>query len=280
MRIHAVQTGSVMIKQAQMRGVGRGNQRLFHSLFDKDWTQFLPIYAWVIEHPEGVIVIDTGETARTAQPGYFPWWHPFFHLAVRVRVRPEEEIGPQLRALGIAPDDVRHVVLTHLHTDHAGGLHHFPQAQFLVARREYEAASGLNGRVRGYLPQHWPAWFKPTFVPFESVAYGPFPSSYTLTRAGDITLVPTPGHAPGHLSVILQEDDRFIFFAGDTSYTQQLMLEEAIDGVGPDEQAALQTIQRIHAYVRQTPTVYLPSHDPEAARRLQERETIGEAILS
>src|SRR5690348_6722778 len=118
MRIHAIQTGSVMIKQAQMRGVGRGNQRLFDSLFDKNWTQFLPIYAWVIEHPEGMIVIDTGETARTAQPGYFPWWHPFFQLAVRVQVRPEEEIGPQLQALGIAPGDVRHVVLTHLHTDH------------------------------------------------------------------------------------------------------------------------------------------------------------------
>jgi N-acyl homoserine lactone hydrolase len=51
-------------------------------------------------------------------------WHPFYRRAARFSVQPEEEIGPQLRALGIAARDVRQVVITHLHTDHAGGLVH------------------------------------------------------------------------------------------------------------------------------------------------------------
>ena len=107
MRIHAIQTGTVAIKARQLNGRGRGALRPIHTLLDTTWTEPLPIYAWVIEHPEGLIVVDTGETARVAEPGYFPWWQPYFKLGVRELVRPEEEIGPQLSALGFAPADVR-----------------------------------------------------------------------------------------------------------------------------------------------------------------------------
>jgi hypothetical protein len=62
--------------------------------------------------------------------------------------------------------------------------------------------------------------------------------------------------------------------AGDTSYTEQLMLEQVVDGVSPNEQAARQTLKRIYEYVRMVPTVYLPSHDPEAKERLSQRQTI------
>src|SRR5437588_5327960 len=122
MRIHAIQTGTVAIKTRQVSGRGPGALRPYITLLDTTWTEPVPIYAWVIEHPEGLIVVDTGETARTAEKGYFPRWHPFFRLAARLSVCPDDEIGPQLRRLGIAPRDVRWVVLTHMHTDHAGGL--------------------------------------------------------------------------------------------------------------------------------------------------------------
>jgi N-acyl homoserine lactone hydrolase len=272
MQIHAIQTGTVAIKQRQRQGVGHGLRRTINTLFDRTWTEPLPIYTWVIEHPEGILVIDTGETARAAQPGYFPWWHPYYKVGVREWVRPEEEIGPQLRALGINPNDVRWVVMTHLHTDHAGGLHHFPKSEILVSRTEYHDATGFRGQLRGFLPQHWPTWFSPTLVDFTSQPRGPFPSSYALTTAGDIQLVPTPGHTLGHLSVIVQDDESTLFFAGDTSYTQQLMLSQSVDGVAADEALALQTLQRILEYTKVTPTVYLPSHDPEAAQRLGARK--------
>ena len=132
MRIHAIQTGSVAIKERQRHGVGQGTRRQLNTVMDKTWTEPLPIYAWVIVHPEGIIVVDTGETARVAEPGYFPWWHPYFRLGVRSWVRPEEEIGPQLQALGIQPADIRWLVMTHLHTDHAGGLHHFPKVEIFL----------------------------------------------------------------------------------------------------------------------------------------------------
>ncbi len=157
MKIHAIQTGTVAITTAWREGVGHGRRRLLRTILDKQWTEPLPIYAFAIEHPEGVIVVDTGESAGASQSGYFTRWHPGVH-AFREWVEPEQEIGPQLERLGISPGDVRWLVMTHLHTDHAGGLHHFPDTEILVTRTEFEFASGLRGRLRGYVANtHWPA---------------------------------------------------------------------------------------------------------------------------
>jgi N-acyl homoserine lactone hydrolase len=268
MRIHAIQTGTVVVKRRQLRGKGNGVLRLFNTISDPNWVEPLPIYTWLIEHPEGLIVVDTGETARASEPGYFPSWQPYYRFAVRLSVRVEEEIGPQIRALGFSPADVRWVVLTHMHTDHAGGLAHFPQSEILVSRTEYRLASSLQGWMLGYLPHRWPTWFTPRQIDFATAPSDPFPSSYPLTQAGDVILVPTPGHAPGHLSVIVQDGATTVFLAGDTSYNEQLLLDGVMDGVTTNLALASKTMGRIQRFLQTTPTIYLPSHDPESANRL------------
>jgi glyoxylase-like metal-dependent hydrolase (beta-lactamase superfamily II) len=281
MRMHAIQTGTVSIKENQRRGKGHGTMRLVNTLLDRRMTGPLPIYAWVVEHPEGVIVVDTGETARAMQPGYFPRWQPYFRFAVKESVTAEEEIGPQLRALGIDPErDVRWLILTHLHTDHAGGLHHFRGVETLVSRTEYAGAQGFRGLAQGYLNNRWPEWFAPRLVDFAERPYGPFARSLPLTRAGDVMLVATPGHTRGHLSVIVEDGDSTVFLAGDTSYTQDLLLARAPDGVGPDERQEIETHRRILAFATTRPTVYLPAHDAESARRLAERNVLPGARVT
>jgi N-acyl homoserine lactone hydrolase len=275
MRIHAIQTGTVRVKRRERNGAGRGRARLLLTLADRAWTQPLPIHAWAIEHAEGVIVVDTGETARAAAPGYFPRWHPYFRLGWRGQVTPDQEIGPQLQALGLPPNDVRLVVLTHLHTDHAGGLHHFRRSEILVARRELEAASGLGGRIDGYLSNRLPSWFRPRAMELPPEPFGPFSHSLPLTEAGDVVLVGTPGHTRGHLSVVVLDGETSYFIAGDTSYTEELMARGVVDGVTYDEKTARVTLERIRAYADARPTVYLPSHDPESAARLAERRIVS-----
>jgi N-acyl homoserine lactone hydrolase len=273
MKVHAIQTGTVAIRPHQRQGRGIGFARLLNTLSDRRWTEPLPIYTWVIEHPEGIILIDTGESAKATSPGYFPSWHPFLQNAI-FQVKPEQEVGVQLQTIGIHPNDVRWVILTHLHTDHAGGLHHFPKSEILVVRRAFESASGLAGQVRGFLPQHWPSWFRPKLIDLTPHPFGIFPKSFKLTNTGDVEIVLTSGHTDSHISVVLQDSDVLYFFAGDASYSEQLMLDEKIDGIALNGQEAKRTLERIQQFARSTPCIYLPTHDPESGNRLNTKKIV------
>jgi glyoxylase-like metal-dependent hydrolase (beta-lactamase superfamily II) len=145
MRIHAIQTGLVQIKESQIEGRGHGLARQMAPFFDRNWSAWLPTYAWAIEHPDGVILVDTGSAATLKR---LPKWHPYFRYAVHFDIEPEQEAGPQLRALGISPRDVRRVVLTHMHIDHDAGLGYFPNSEMLASAGEIARASGLAGRIR------------------------------------------------------------------------------------------------------------------------------------
>ena len=97
--------------------------------------------------------------------------------------------------------------------------------------RAYDLAKGFGGILKGFLPHLWPSWLSPTLIHLSKEGYGPFPKSLKMTKADHIILVPTSGHTEAHISVILKTPDLNYFFAGDTSYTQELMLGGNIDGV-------------------------------------------------
>ena len=110
MKIHPIQTGTVRIKTNQRQGKGRGLIRQLNMFLDSNWTEPLPIYAWVIEHPEGIIVVDTGDTAKTMEPGYFPRWHPYYKFGAKMDLKPKQEIGPQLQKLGYQTSDIKKLI--------------------------------------------------------------------------------------------------------------------------------------------------------------------------
>jgi glyoxylase-like metal-dependent hydrolase (beta-lactamase superfamily II) len=272
MRIHAIETGRVRIKQAQIEGRGHGLWRQMQPMLSSEWADWSPVYAWAIEHPEGVIVVDTGSAAHLKS---LPRWHPYFRFAVRFDIEPEQEVGPQLRHLGIGARDVKIVVLTHMHIDHDGGLAHFPHSRILASAGEIARASGVTGAFLGYLPKRWPNWFAPEPLAWQPATYGPFATSAGISAAGDVVAVPTPGHTPNHLSVIVRDGDHEVMLAGDTSYLESTMLRGTVDGVSPDEAVATATLARIREFCTQRPTVYLPAHDPHAAQRLREHRAVG-----
>jgi N-acyl homoserine lactone hydrolase len=272
MRVHAIQTGSVRIKNAQVKGRGHGIARQLAIFADQTWTDWLPTYAWAIEHPEGVIVIDTGQGGHLRKSAQS--LHPYVRWNAAFQIEPEQEIGPQLRALGIAQRDVKKVVLTHLHMDHDGGLAHFPNSEIFVATGELRAAGGWRGWLRGYLPHRWPTWFDPRPLNLADERFGSFSQSRRLTEAGDVIAVTTPGHTPNHVSVLVQDDDKILFLAGDASYNESLMLAGKVDGVSGDENVSRATLAAIRSFAQSRQTVYLPTHDPESALRLRTRRAV------
>lgn len=273
MKIHRIETGRVRIKENQITRTKGNLPPMITVLFGKKWAEWVPIYAWVIDHEEGVIVVDTGETYKTSIKGYLPAWHPYYALAVEFDVKPEDEIGPQLQRMGIDPTtDVSKVIMTHMHTDHAGGLHHFPNSEIIIDKNEYYSAKGIQGMMAGYLPHRWPKWLNPTLIDIPLNFYHTFNKSMPLTTDGKIMIVATPGHVANHLSVIVEDGGMYYFLAGDTSYTQENLIKEIPDGVGTNE--SLTTLKNIMSFSKLNPTIYLPSHDPLVPERMNNKEIV------
>lgn len=247
MHIHRLTTGRVRVKAGE-RGLRR--------YLVEEWRdEALPVNAFLVEHPTGLCLFDAGQTARAAAPGWFPRWQPFFRLA-RFELSPEDEAAPQLRARGIEPRDVRHVVLSHLHTDHVGGLDAFVHAEVLVARSEWRRGTGLGGRIRGYLPQYWPDELEPTLVDFEDGAVGPFAASHDVTGEGRLLLVPAPGHTPGHAALLVRSERRSWLLAGDLARTAA-----EVERVAP----------AIASWCREEEVDVLTAHDPSASDSAEAR---------
>jgi glyoxylase-like metal-dependent hydrolase (beta-lactamase superfamily II) len=97
-----------------------------------------------------------------------------------------------------------------------------------------------------------------------------------VTDAGDVLIVPTNSHTPGHVSVVVSQKDHLAFLAGDASYSQDLMLAEIADGVGPDERAARESLRRIRQLAQEQPMVFLPAHDPETLSRFETSKLVEE----
>ena len=277
MKIHVIQTGKVQIKQSQIIGAGHGLRRRIAPLFDPNWSDWVPVYAYAIEHRDGVILVDTGSNAGLMS---LPKYHPYFQLAVRFDIDREQEVGAGLKALGIGAADVKTVVLTHMHIDHDGGLADLPRSAVLAAPGEIRDASGLRGRIGGYLPQRWPSGFDPKPLELAIEPFGPFARSRKLTADGAVVAIPTPGHTAHHLSVVADVGDALVVLGGDAAYSQANLTGGFVDGVSPDAAAALDSLDRLRKLAASRPAIFLPTHDPGAPARLAKRLPVFGAIAA
>jgi N-acyl homoserine lactone hydrolase len=267
MRVHVIQTGRLTGNERVMRAES------WRAAFRRPARYEFPAFCFLLEHPEGLIAVDTGLTSAVRVP--------LLQRLLSVplpSIEPDEEVGPGLSALGIDAGDVRTVVLTHLDWDHTGGLRYFPAAKVLVHRPEWEFGKKLRGRLR-YQPKLWPEAFEPIVYDLDPEPYGPFPNSKAVTEAGDVRVVPIPGHSFGQVGVIVESGDETLFFVADHLLRQDWFLEDYAAGnlMGAGgalffPKLAVETSRRVHALLEQKRVVLLPSHDAEMPARLEARE--------
>lgn len=263
--IHGFTTGTVSVKSKFRTAKGGALASKLNFLLDQSWTEAMPILVWVIDHPEGVFVIDTGENARVTKPDYFRkegFFKNFLNTrSFRFEISPEEEIGPQLKYLGYSQKDIYKVILTHLHLDHFDGLHYFDQTEIMVHDLEIEQPEGM-------LPTLLPKWFDPVPVSLNRTKNSFFEGESAISQSGELKLVHTSGHTLGHCSVIVETKNRSYFLAGDVTYNEEQLKKSVQAGANMHFRKAKRTFDQIKNYAAQHPMVYLPSHDIASLDRL------------
>lgn len=269
-KIHLVSTGAVAVKTKFRENKYAGFRALLSLMWDKKFTEWLPIYVMIIEHPEGVFIIDAGEIAEVNNKDYFKssgfitnW---FDKSQFRFSVFRKDEINNQLQKLDIPLEKVKAIVLTHLHFDHTDGIKYFPNTKIIINKAEWK-------KPFGDLPKLYPVWFKPELTELTE-AFDVFDKAKYLTEAKDIILVETPGHTYHHCSVIIKTDECYIFFAADICYAQEQLLKEKFPGNNASNKLARETYQKVKTFAKNNRVVFIPSHDIEAEERLKNKNLL------
>jgi glyoxylase-like metal-dependent hydrolase (beta-lactamase superfamily II) len=181
----------------------------------------LVCHCLLVEGPDSLILVDTGFGLRdVAAPR--KRLSPFFRAQLKPQLREEDTAIRQIEALGYDPRDVRHILLTHLDFDHAGGIDDFPMARVHLLADEREAA--LNSQRwldrQRYRPQQWaamPSWF--TYDAAEGDRWYGFDCVRQLKGLPpEILLVPLIGHTWGHAGIALRQDGAWMLHAGDAYF--------------------------------------------------------------
>jgi glyoxylase-like metal-dependent hydrolase (beta-lactamase superfamily II) len=231
-----------------------------------------PCLAFVLRHPSaGVILVDTGFHADARGSLRRDLGLPMSVLFRGLEVA-AEPFDVQLRAAGVEPADVRRVVMTHLHVDHTSGMRLLPNAEFVCAREEWAATRRRAAELKGYVARHLPDASRMRLVDLarEGELYGPFPHTRDLLGDGTIRLLGTPGHTPGHLSVLVDRGaDGRVLLAGDAAYVRRNIDEQRLPLIVDDPPAARESLRRLAAFRAGEPDVpVVPSHDPDAWKAL------------
>jgi glyoxylase-like metal-dependent hydrolase (beta-lactamase superfamily II) len=236
-----------------------------------------PILSILIERNHDLVLFDTGIGTRIEEEMRPPiyWGNLFFHrFVMRTRFNPRHDaLTHQLQRLGFKPADVKNVIISHLHWDHAGGMRDFPHAHFFVGHREWDFVSGLSGMSllkNAFITEQ----FCGAGLDIELIETDPrkpfknFPASYDVFGDGSMVLVDLPGHSPGLLGlyVTLPSGRRFLFSA-DTFYFPEGLEErlpksalmQSLVSEGPEAGAS---IDRVYELMKSDPQLEIVgSHD-------------------
>ncbi len=274
-RVHPLLTATVSVPPATLHRVdGRlaGWKALGLTLSSADRVR-LPVPAFLIEHPgAGLILVDTGFHPSVAVDPVQGFGRLGGIIFKDIEMDPDHAVPAQMRGLGLAAGDVRTVVMTHLHGDHASGISQFPAATFVLTEAEWQAAASGGGR-QGYLHHQFDHAFDYRLLDYEGPradSFATFGRSLDLFGDGSVRLVSTPGHSAGHQSVVVRLMGRELLLTGDAAYTMRTITDTALPHRMADEHFFRRSLREIQLYAERTPTaVIVPGHDMDRWENLK-----------
>ncbi len=217
----------------------------------------LPIPSWLIEHPRGLVLFDTGmhpelqhDTTRLGRTAAL--FSPDFHAG--------EELAARLAARGIAPSDIDRIVFSHLHFDHAGGTAEIPDARIVIQRAEWEAAHDRALiEIDVYNPDDYDLGHELERVDGVHDVFGD----------GRIVCLPTPGHTAGHQALRVELESGPVVLTGDCVYFERMLDEMRVPRIGHDAEQQLESMRELRRW-REEGCRLLFGHDAEQLRALPE----------
>jgi N-acyl homoserine lactone hydrolase len=277
--VTVITTGAGEVHHEHLYGTRK--PQLWWIFFGRRWVR-LPINAYVVDHVDGLVLFDTGQDrAVVTDPAYYPDRVTAFfyrHIFRNIGIGPDETLPMQLERAGYSATQVRRAVISHLHSDHVGGIADIPQAQLYAGEEGFaymrgpdhpERATVFRDRIE--IPRA--RWHMIPFEPTHDPTVAPFTEAFDLMGDGSMIVLPTPGHLPGSVSMLVRRAAAPpLLLVGDLTYDEELLDRGQIPGVCDDPEQLRATFAKVRAMKEHTPDlVIVAAHDPHAAEKLSSR---------
>ncbi len=271
--VHEITTGHV--EQHEEHRYGTAKPLMWWVLTSRSWVR-APITAYAFEHRDGLVLFDAGvDPALVSDPDYIdsPIGRFILKKVFRFHVGPEDALDRRLEAIDLSAADVSKVIISHLHFDHIGGIAKVPQAELLVSKDEWRRLEEPNPERDWILREHielpGAKWSPVEFTPTDDPDLASFGVSYDCMGDGSMVLLPTPGHTPGSMSLLVRSNGLPpMLFVGDLTYELEPLHDDQVPGIG-DANELRASFAKVRALEKALPgLVVIPSHDPSASRKL------------
>ena len=268
-RIHVLHTGEVCISPGLPyydEKVKSPFQLCMAHPYGRKNRIWIPVSCYLIEHPRGRILFDTGWSREISPNGTYDRRAQIKHLGYlhyllnQGRVPAGKAAAEQLAEMGIRPEDIDYVILSHMHSDHASALRSFKNAKKILLSEEEN--SDISRYAIRYATNQWKGVALDTFR-FESTGVGPVGKSLDFFGDGTIELINIPGHTNGLCAMKIRSGEKFVLLFADGGYAERSWKEMIRPGTALDGEMALKSLRWIHDTALDENCIEaLANHDP------------------
>lgn len=216
-----------------------------------------PIGSYLIEHERGLVLFDTNldpDAVEDPEGEYGPVATGF-----GLDFPAEKAVDQQVIAAGFQPTDVEHLLLSHVHFDHTGGISRFPNAKIVLGEREMAFSSWPTGANEGFFRDKDLA---PLRSRSRDILEVPVGVDHDVFGDGSVVLLSTPGHTPGHLSLLVRLEHGNYLLVADATHARDALEKEIICPSDVDTVSAVRSMKRLKLLRASLDAKVLIAHDP------------------